>query len=328
LFISLSVFRTIFLIPERLETQELRAFRFMICRKILFAFSVLFLPFFLLMQTSCEKFSGDQTIPAYLTIDSIYLEVGDVNLEGTASHKITDAWVYVDDNLVGAFQLPARFPVLKQGIHKISVIPGVKKDGIAATRITYPFYSTITQQINLVPDSTISLGLLKTTYLSTTKFTWKEAFENSVSMSLDTAKTSMVNINYTAIDDPLAFEGVSGIIKLDPVNNFFEVVTHNYFPIPSSPVYLEMNFNTNTTFQVGVIIYTTDYIVYQSPVLNLAPTGNTLTSKTWKKIYVDLTTTLNTYQNSVNYKFYFGGFKDSTLNYATVLVDNFKLVTR
>jgi hypothetical protein len=294
----------------------------MIYRRILPVVLILFLPFFLLVQTSCEKFSGDQTIPAYISIDSIYLQT-DFSSEGTASQNITDAWVYVDDYLIGTFQLPAHFPVLKEGKHNLSIIPGVKRNGIASTRITYPFYSTITQSVNLVPDSNFSVGVPKTTYMSTTKFTWKEAFED-VAISLDTTDRSTVNLEETPAGSPLTFEGVhSGMIQMDSAKNFFEAATHNYFVIPKSPVYLEMNFNTNSTFQAGVIIYTTDYLIYQTPVLNLAPTNNK-----WKKIYIDLTTTLNSYPNSTNYKVYFGGFKDTQVSHATILLDNIKLVTR
>jgi len=294
----------------------------MIYRKILLALLILFLPFFILLHTSCEKFSGDQTIPAYLSIDSIYLQT-DYSLEGTTSQNITDAWVYVDDNLVGTFQLPACFPVLKEGKHSLSIIPGIKKNGIASTRVTYPFYSTITQTLNFVTDSTLSLVPQKTTYISTTKFSWMEAFED-VSISMDTTKQSMVNIEETPVGSSLVFEGAhSGLIQMDSAKNFFEIVTHNYFSIPKAPVYLEMNFNTNTTFQAGVIVYSSDYIIYQTPVLNLAPTNSK-----WKKIYIDLTTTLNSYPNSTNYKVYLGGFKDSKVTNATILFDNFKLVTR
>jgi hypothetical protein len=294
----------------------------MIYRIFLPPFLSFFLAFFLLVQTSCEKFSGDQTIPAYLSIDSIYLQT-DPGTEGTASQNITDAWIYVDDQLVGTFQLPASFPVLKEGKHNLSVIAGIKKDGIASTRITYPFYSTITQSVNLVPDSTSSAGVLKTTYINTTKFIWKEAFED-VTMSLDTSSRSMVKIGETPSGSPLTFEGAhSGIIEMDADKNFFEAATHNYFSIPNAPVFLEMNFNTNSAFQAGVIIYTADYIIYQTPVLNLAPTNNK-----WKKIYIDLTNMLNSYPNAANFRVYVGGFKDASVAHATVLLDNFKLVTR
>jgi hypothetical protein len=294
----------------------------MIYRRILPALTIFFLPFLLLVQTSCEKFSGDQTIPAYISIDSIYLQT-DFSSQGSAAQNITDAWVYIDDYLIGIFQLPARFPVLYEGKHTLSVIAGIKRNGIASTRVTYPFYNTITRSVNLVPDSTLSVGVMKTTYFSSTIFPWMEAFED-VSISLDTTSRSTVNIEETSIGSPLVFEGVhSGIVQMDSVRNFFEAETHNYFPIPKAPVYLEMNFNTNSTFQAGVIIYTTDFIIYQTPILNLAPTNNK-----WKKIYIDLTTTLNAYANSTKFKVYFGGFKASNVANATILLDNLKIVTR
>jgi hypothetical protein len=213
--------------------------------------------------------------------------------------------------------------VLYKGIHNLTIIPGIKRNGIATTRVTYPFYNSITKSVNFTPDSTISVGIIKTTYFSTTKFAWKEAFED-VSLSIDTTHQSKVELVLTPSGSVLTFEGLhSGMIQMNDSNNFFEVITHSYFPIPSAPVYLEMNFNTNTTFQAGVFIYTSDYIVYQAPILNLAPTNNK-----WKKIYIDLTTTLNSYLNSTSFKVFLGGFKDSGIANATVLIDNLKIVTR
>jgi hypothetical protein len=280
------------------------------------------LSIFLLALSSCEKFSGDQTIPAYISIDSIYLQT-DFETEGTTSQNITDAWVYVDENLVGTFQMPCHFPVLYKGVHDVTILSGIKRNGIASTRTTYPFYASIVKTVNLVPDSTVNIGVVKTTYMSTTKFLWMESFED-ISISLDTTKNSKAALHLTEEDSPLTFEGKhSGMIKLDTSKNFFELSTHNYYKIPSAPVYLEMNFNTNNTFQVGVIVYTTDYLIYQTPVLNLAPTSNK-----WKKIYIDLTTTLNSYLNSTNFRVYLGGYKDSSVADAVILFDNFKLVSR
>ena len=294
----------------------------MIQRRYLLFILILFLPSLLLMHSSCEKFSGDQTIPAYIYIDSIYLQT-DPSEEGTASQNITDAWVYIDENLVGTFQMPARFPVLSQGVHDLTIIPGIKRNGIASTRTTYPFYSQITKSVRLAPDSTVSLGVLKTTYINTTVFTWKEDFDD-VAISIDTTRQSKADLELTPSGSSLTFEGLhSGMIQMNDTNNFFEIVTHNYFKIPNAPVYLEMNFNTNTVFQAGVIIYTTDYISYQTPILNLAPTNGN-----WKKIYIDLTTTLNSYLNSTNFKLFFGGYKDPGISNAMILIDNLKIVTR
>lgn len=276
---------------------------------------------------SCEKFKGDQTIPAYLRIDSIYLTT-DYATQGTASHHITDAWVYVDDELIGAFELPAKFPVLKTGKHKVKVWPGIKKNGIAATRISYDYYSPIQADMTLTPDSTAVpanttvKGRLKTTYQSYTLFIWKEDFEN-VSQTLDTTKRSTANIQDTPVGSALTFEGNhSGMVVLDSLHNAFECQTHSEYPIPDSPVYLEMNFNTSFFLTVGVVTYGTT-ILYQTPVITLVPTNGA-----WKKIYIDLTSTLNAYSGMSTYRVYLGttNFQERTKD--TIRFDNFKIVNR
>jgi hypothetical protein len=42
--------------------------------------------------------------------------------EGSASHKITDAWVYVDDQLVGVWEVPSKIPALEAGEHTVKVV--------------------------------------------------------------------------------------------------------------------------------------------------------------------------------------------------------------
>jgi hypothetical protein len=282
---------------------------------------IVVISFFLLLVTSCEKFSGDQTVPAYLDIDSIYLST-DYYTQGTNSQKITDAWVAVDDVPIGAFELPARFPVLNSGKHKVSVYPGIKKNGIAATRTIYSFYNPVVKELTLTPDSTTRLGVLKSTYQSTTVFPWKEDFDQAGS-SLDTTNRSTAWVQRTASGSPQTFEGAhSALIVLDSVHDFFEAASHDASPIPMAPVYLELNFNTTNSLKVGVYTYGTAS-VYQTAIITLKPTDGA-----WKKIYVDLTTTLNAYSGMTNYRVYFGTFKDAGLAQSTILLDNIKVVTR
>lgn len=275
----------------------------------------------LVTSTSCEKFSGDQEIPAYLTVDSIYLTT-DYYTQGTASHKITDAWVYVDDELLGAFELPARLPVLKSGKHSVKVWPGIKKNGIATTRISYEFYKPVEKTLSLAPDSSTALGVLKSTYQTTAAFTWREDFED-VSVSLDTTTRSQAAIQKTSASSPLTFEGShSGMVVLDTADNFFECQTHSEYIIPYAPVFLEMNFNTTNTLVVGVFVYG-GALIYQTPIITLNPTGGD-----WKKIYIDLTNTLNAYPSVTLYRVYMSAWKDSGADQTVILFDNFKTVTR
>ncbi|MCX6268651.1 MAG: hypothetical protein NTW16_15070 [Bacteroidetes bacterium] len=282
---------------------------------------ICFLSFLLILASSCEKFSGDQTIPAYVSIDSICIKT-DYYTQGTSSQRITDAWVYVDDYFLGAYELPARLPVLKSGKHNLKIFPGIKKNGIAATRVIYDFYRPISNDVILGLDSTTKAGVLQTTYQTSAVFVWKEDFED-VSLTLDTTSASIANLQRTPADSPLAFEGVySGMVILDSLNGFFECQTHAEYNIPAAPVFLELNFNTSNTIVVGLFTYGST-ILYQTPIITLHPTNGQ-----WKKIYIDLTTTLNAYSGMTAYRVYFSAHKDSGLTQSRILLDNFKIVTR
>ncbi len=280
-----------------------------------------FLLFLLLISFgSCEKFSGDQTIPTYISIDSIYLAT-DYSTQGSASHRITDAWVYIDNEFLGAYEMPARFPVLQQGKKKILVYPGIKKNGIAATRASYLFYAPIEKEVVLTPDSTLRLGRLQTSYLSTTRFIWREDFED-VALSIDTTPRSSAWITLTGTADS-TFEGVhSARVVLDNNHDFFEAQCRDEYKIPNSPVWLEMNYNISNPLVVGVVLYATSTL-YQVPVITLNPTAGQ-----WKKIYIDLSTSLQAYNGMLSYRVYMGTFKDPGLDQGVILLDNLKIVSR
>lgn len=290
----------------------------MIFRKYLHILSITFVLFLLLAQTSCEKFSGNQTVPAYLKIDSIQLTTN-YPTQGTANNSITDAWVYIDGELIGTFQLPATFPVLKEGTHSLLVLPGVKKDGIAATRINYPFYQAITTNIILVTDQTTKLYMPSTTYSPKAKFIWREDFDNAA-VTLDSTKATTEKIKQTTTDS-LTLEGLhSGVVDLDTVGATFEAVSHSTFPIPSSAVFLEMNFKLNCDLDVGVYVNAFG-LVNQTPIMTLLPTNNK-----WKKIYIDLTTTLNSYTGATSFRVYYY-VKNTTGTHYRILMDNIKVLS-
>ena len=181
---------------------------------------------------SCEDFEGEQTIPAYLKIDSIALKIVSPS-QGSASSKITDAWVYIDEQLIGAFELPATIPLLYTGKHRLTIIPGIRMDGMVQLRAYYPLYNQIRREIFLSPDSvTIIKGNLingkntiYTTYKDLVQFSWSENFEDE-NLALDTTKKSNVNFMLTPEDDPATFEGLhSGKIILTLTDTIFEAMT-------------------------------------------------------------------------------------------------------
>jgi len=275
--------------------------------------------------SACNKFEGEQTIPAYLRIDTITLST-DYFTQGSNTHQITDAWVYVNDQLVGAFELPATFPVLANGKQKLEIRPGIKLNGIAATRVPYPFYKPyIVQEFNFIEDSVQKINP-STSYYSTSAFAWKEDFEQ-VSISIESTPQSDTSIFKTQpINNPEAllsdYSKYSGIITLDEKNKAFKLSSFNAFVLPGqgSPVLLEMDYKCERPFGVGLFASLNGSIV-DIPLVVVNK------SDTWKKIYINIGPNVSAYTSALNFKIYF----ESSLgddNLAKYYFDNIKLIYR
>jgi hypothetical protein len=277
---------------------------------------------------SCDKFEGDQTVPSYIKIDSISVYT-DFNTQGTASHNIVDAWIYVDDNLIGAYQLPCIVPVLKEGYCKIVVKAGIELNGIAALRTPYPFYESIVIEDQvLVRDSILDFGSeLKTTYGSTTIFAWMENFQASLSIeSASDSDTSIVQITDADLvfhDPGIVHNNVSGMVSINSIDSFYEGITKDAFEIPTSntSVILEMNFKIENIITVGLFATTTTSIT-QDGILNLNKTS------TWKKIYVNLTPAVIRNSSAYEFNVFVGTELELNLSEAKIYLDNIKLVHR
>jgi len=163
---------------------------------------------------SCEKFEGDQTIPAYLFVDTIFLESNPLLEEGFLTHNYTDVWVYVDDQIIGAFELPATIPILAQGKHKLSLFAGVIYNGISGTRGGYLFTKPrIYEEIELVMDSIINRDPT-VSYFDNTQFLWIEDFEGAVSLKpTSNSDTNFIKFNHNPADQFLGLS--SGICELN-----------------------------------------------------------------------------------------------------------------
>jgi len=293
----------------------------MILRNSTLLLAIILIASQLILSTSCEKFEGDQAIPAYITIDSIYLTTS-LPVQGSASASITDAWLYVNDVQIGTFQLPARIPVLANGTNNVKVLPGIKQNGISTTRASYPFYAPIEQTLDLSEGDTTPVGVIRTNYLPTTVFDMIEGFEG-VAIAFDTTKRSEVALTLTPEGSPLTFEGNhSGLIEMNSAGKMFECINDKDFIIPFAPVYLEMNFMTNNTLVVGIFMYGAS-VIQQVPILYLNPTDGI-----WKKVYVNLTNSLNAYPGMIQFRVFLSAIQSTSVARAEILFDNVKVVTR
>ena len=99
---------------------------------ILFLFSFLF---------SCDKNTDIQEIPSYINVSKVNLLTS--SDQGSNTHKITDVWVYVNDQFRGTFEIPATIPLLHKDSNNIRLFAGIKDNGISSTRVRYHFINLL-----------------------------------------------------------------------------------------------------------------------------------------------------------------------------------------
>lgn len=274
----------------------------------------LYIVFAIIIATLLSACDKEEKIPSYLRINSFTLTT-DYPTEGTNSHKITDAWVYVNGKSIGIFELPATIPVLMEGISEITLGAGIKNNGISSTRISYPFYDYYSQTATLIPESITTINP-STVYKSNTTVTWREDFEGAGFSIIDTISTDTV-MKTTTVNP---FEGSKcGIVTLDASKTTYFGVSSNSYTLPknAAPVYLELNYKTNNLFGVG--IYSSS-IATPQPLLYITPSDG------WNKIYIELTSLISEPANSNPFRIYFSMAKSDSVAYPELLLDNIKIV--
>ncbi len=268
------------------------------------------------MFSTCSKDKYEATVPTYITIEGFTLTT-DYGNEGSNSSNISDAWVYVNDDLVGVYELPATFPVLKEGNVELKVYAGIKDNGISASRARYLMYDPHIEQINLVKGESIKIDPY-ITYNTDVKFDWLEDFEN-VSLSFLYTSGSDTVINKVSTD---VKEGnFSGQIYLQEDMDFFEATSVPFSNLPRSgvPIYFELDFKTNEPLLVGIYHDQNAYAVV-----------TLRTTEEWKKIYINLTDMVASKQSASDVKVFFGMLDTQSDPFLTsnpeVYIDNLKLV--
>jgi hypothetical protein len=256
---------------------------------------------------SCKK-EDVNDIPSYINITNI-------NLDDNATHNITDAWVYIDDKLKGVYELPASFPVLVKGKHKLRVKAGIKDNGIAGSRIPYSFYSSyIIEEQEFNPEEILSITPT-VSYLDSVNF-FIEDFEG-VGIDLETTSTSDTSI----IEFNNGSNNYGGGVLSDSLF-IFEITTDELSDLPQSgaPVYLELDYKCNTQFLVGVYVNFPQSSVLQKDLIWINP------KQDWNKIYVNLTSTISEAVGADFFKVFIGMQRDFTLDTNTIYFDNIRVV--
>lgn len=279
----------------------------------------------ILLATAIFISSCDETVPepAYIYIDNIYFTSD--SARGSSSSAITDVWPSVDGQQLGANTFPCIFPVILDpnfSTNSIKISAGIKDNGITNTRTIYPFYVPYITSLKLEPGK-IDTFHPTLQYDPTATIIVVEDFEKPNVPIFTTDRDG--NPNTVMLHQSTeVFEGnYSGQLVIDSANLDCTVSSSSHFynlqSSFASPVYIELNYKTNTPFQVGIVAHYSN----GSSEITYKGGGNATTG--WKKIYFNLTAEVYN-SNATEYSLIFRALKYPDVDQPLIYLDNIKLL--
>ncbi len=271
----------------------------------------------------CKVVDKPELIPAWIEIDEFKL-VTSGSSEGADSEKIKDCWVYVNSNLAGVYELPARIPIFENGATKIELFAGIYQNGIEGLRDAYPFYTSYADQMDLQPDSTYkvtpTIG-----YKDGLKI-WIEDFED---LSMNFVKSADSDTTMYKAKTPVfqnLIDGDAGVVTMSSSTVLCQMQTEggDFFDIPKNidiPAYMEIQYKCNYEVEVGILTKDDQLSSFvRTPLITLFPTSN------WNKSYLYLSDVTTLYPAADEVEIYFRVYNTKEQNNVEFLVDNIKVI--
>lgn len=295
--------------------------------------------------SSCNKFQGDVTVPAFIYIGSIDVvrqpHNAPSNEDGfyTSDIDVVELVCYFEgdaaETRLGVFELPCIVPVLRHGTMKyLTINPAVKQNGVSGTHIAYPFYQPIRlEEVPLIADDTTYLGtydpgiddyLLHTYYYpkgNQLQVLTECYFEpTSFATSLDS------NVVWVTNDPEGACTGQGyGRIHIgerDSILTFGFTDSTEFDPGSARTLYMELEYQTDFPLYIHMLGFATTQ-------------GSTITSKSvmcinpknrWNKMYINLGRTWSQFYYRTPISVYFQVVNEHGVE-GDVLIDNIKVIT-
>jgi hypothetical protein len=276
---------------------------------------ILFLIIVVTILQGCNVINPSEPTPAFLHIDSVQVVATNTNQHGSISNNITDVWAYHNNDLLGAFHLPADIPIIPSDLNALDIRAGIMTNGVQATREAYPFYKVYSSKVDW------QAGTRKTitpvfSYVDNAKFHWIEDFEFGASMLNAGGDT-----NWNKYSGPNVFEGIScGYAYVDTAHKIARSEFQVGLNLPSGrPYYIEMNYKCD----VPIKIFVSSTINGNKQEIFLAGVNP---KPEWNKIYFNLGALIDYMNSNSEYLFTIeSGLLDGQLK-GEAYFDNFKII--
>jgi len=270
-----------------------------------------------LLLYSCDK---EAEKSSFLTIQSFDFEDLEGNIKANnSSANITDAWITVNGEFIGAFEIPSNIPILnfRESTNDIRISPGIKENGISGSRIIYPFYDYYDLNSELISSGETKIIYPRTNYKDVNfKFLTQGTFELG-NMLQQTENSDTIPF----IQSEEIFQGKkSCAMCIDEINKSFQVTTIDDFYFNDFPeyVFLEMNFKSSVNFKIGLI--------KNGNLQDKAEHMQVYKSENWKKIYINLSQLIIPNINNSTFQIYFESDILDNDSEGCIYLDNIKVV--
>jgi hypothetical protein len=241
-------------------------------------------------------------------MDSVKLSI--LPSQGYNTQNISDVWVEANSSNLGAYELPANFPVLLSGRTSFVVSPGIWVGGQSEVRDIYPFYEPDTFTIDAVPGQKYS-HIPKFTYKTGISFAYIDNFETGNNFS-----------NLTVSNDTNLKYGLDyGRITVTTADSdvIAQQKSSTAFTLPNGQeIWLELDYKADVPFWVGFV---GNYSSSQQAV----PIELVLQKSYWNKIYIKFSNAVGS-SPANSYMLYFEAVKPVGSSAGSVYLDNIKLV--
>ena len=280
----------------------------------------LLLPLIFLLST-CIKNNPD---PSWLIVNDWTLLPNSnyAGSEGELTDNITDAWVYVNDELIGVFEVPFKIPILKTGTVDIKVFPAIKNNGISSTKKVYPFLVEYQTTGVLVANNSLTINPT-TKYKDNLSFTIED-FEDINTSIINDPNTSAANFTLQNTNLEWFNGNFYAHIGLNSVDSSWVAYTNwTSYISKGKEVYLEIDYRNTNSVTTGLIAVSPSGTLPNPNIrLNVQKTNPPV----WKKIYIDLREIVAASANSAYFEQSFEAYLEVGLTSTEIEIDNLKLI--
>jgi hypothetical protein len=283
----------------------------------------LLLPFLFL---NCVK---EQEKVAWLKIEKWMLEPNPEAQYSTGelTHNFNQVFLNMNGKILGAFELPAKVPIIAEGVQNFILIPGILNNGINETKKRYPFVENYQVDFELVLEDTVTMQPV-TRYFDNVKF----LIEDFETPSPDQNKPAQFFENDQIGNAKLYRDSDPGILKW---GNFFGRVDLNdedsmfvafttfgeSWPKQNKEVYLEMDFMISNSLLTTVLSFGNNNF-YEDINVQVMPRGE----PEWRKIYIELREIVSFRNNAPLNEQAFIAIIDELGSERFIYLDNIKIV--